>query len=125
MGRFQIGLGLLILLLILGIGSCYAMQEAQAPIAQTMEQAALHARRGDMGNAASAAARAEQAWQRARTITASLADHMPLEDIESLFAQLDAYEHDDPAAYSALCAELARRIRAVAEAQELTVSAFF
>ena len=48
-----------------------------------------------------------------------------MEDIEGLFARLRAYETEDKSEYAALCAEIARRIRAVAEAQALNLGSFF
>lgn len=123
MARFFIGLGLLFALLAVSIASCRAMVGAQEPIAQALDSAAHDALAGNMPQAAAYVERAAAAWKSARSFTASLADHQPLEDIECLLAQLGC--NSDPAEYAALCADLSRRVRAVVEAQSLSLGAFF
>lgn len=125
MNRVVIGVALLAALLAASLFSAWQMGNIQQPIADRMEEASLQSLRGESAAAAETAARAESAWHRSRVFTAALADHQPMEDIEGLFARLHAYETEDRSEYAALCAEIARRIRAVAEAQELSLGSFF
>ena len=124
MNRVVIGVALLAALLAASLFSAWQMGNIQRPIADRMEEASLQSLRGESA-AAETAARAESAWHRSRVFTAALADHQPMEDIEGLFARLHAYETEDRSEYAALCAEIARRIRAVAEAQALNLGSFF
>lgn len=125
MNRVVIGVALLAALLAASLFSAWQMGNIQQPIADRMEEASLQSLRGETDAAAETAARAEAAWHSSRVFTAALADHQPMEDIEGLFARLRAYESEDKSEYAALCAEIARRIRAVAEAQELSLGSFF
>ena len=125
MNRVVIGVVLLAALLAASLFSAWQMGNIQEPIADRMEEASLQSLRGETDAAAETAARAEAAWHSSRVFTAALADHQPMEDIEGLFARLRAYESEDRSEYAALCAEIARRIRAVAEAQELSLGSFF
>ena len=124
MNRVVIGVALLAALLAASLFSAWQMGNIQQPIADRMEEASRQSLRGESA-AAETAARAEAAWHSSRVFTAALADHQPMEDIEGLFARLHAYETEDRSEYAALCAEIARRIRAVAEAQELSLGSFF
>lgn len=124
MNRVVIGVALLAALLAASLFSAWQMGNIQQPIADRMEEASLQSLRGESA-AAETAARAEAAWHSSRVFTAALADHQPMEDIEGLFARLHAYETEDRSEYAALCAEIARRIRAVAEAQALNLGSFF
>ena len=124
MNRVVIGVALLAALLAASLFSAWQMGNIQQPIADRMEEASRQSLRGESA-AAETAARAEAAWHSSRVFTAALADHQPMEDIEGLFARLHAYETEDKSEYAALCAEIARRIRAVAEAQELSLGSFF
>ena len=125
MNRVVIGVALLAALLAASLFSAWQMGNIQQPIADRMEEASRQSLRGESAAAAETAARAESAWHSSRVFTAALADHQPMEDIEGLFARLHAYETEDRSEYAALCAEIARRIRAVAEAQELSLGSFF
>ena len=125
MNRVVIGVALLAALLAAALFSAWQMGNIQEPIADRMEEASLQSLRGETDAAAETAARAEAAWHSSRVFTAALADHQPMEDIEGLFARLRAYESEDRSEYAALCAEIARRISAVAEAQELSLGSFF
>ena len=125
MSRFRIGAGLLAVLLGVSLWAQSQMKAIQAPIAGQITQAEALAAGGSWPQAAAAVTQAREDWEESRTFVAALADHQPMEDIEGLFARLHAYETEDRSEYAALCAEIARRIRAVAEAQELSLGSFF
>lgn len=124
--RFRMGLALLGLLLAVGIWSQWQTHAIQQPIARTMEAAAALALEGHWEAAAQKAAEAEAAWQRSRSFTAAIADHGPMEDIESLQSQLPALAAaHNRSAYAAACSTLSRRIQAIADAQKIDFGSLF
>ncbi|MGM9605297.1 MAG: DUF4363 family protein [Faecousia sp.] len=126
MNRFRIGVGLLIVLLAVCIFSQVRMSAIQKPIAAEVAQAERYAAQDDWPKAGAALAGARNAWEENRTFVASLADHQPLEDIESLFAMLEAYaEERDGTEFRAACQDLNRRILAVKEAHEFNLGSVF
>ena len=53
--------------------------------------------------------------------TAAVVDHEPMEEVESLFAQLDVYlKARDPVAYCACCASLEVFARAIGESHSVS-----
>lgn len=121
MTRFRIGLGLLAILLALGILTQSGLQHQQAPIVQALEQAADFALADNWHSARIEADRAATAWQKGWKITAALADHQPLEDIDGMLAQLEILARkEETADFAAACRDLARRMQAVADAHSLS-----
>lgn len=126
MSRFRIGVGLLLLLLAVCVLSQVRMGAIQKPIAAAVDRAQSLAARGDWTRAGAAVADARRAWEKNRTFVAALADHQPLEDIECLFEMLETYaDQRDEAEFRSACADLARRILAVKEAQEFNLGSLF
>lgn len=115
MTRFRIGIGLLLLLLALGIEAQIAMDTLHAPAAAQLDAASQAALQGDTEASRAMADEAAARWQKYWRFTAILADHGPMEDVDSLLAQLPAMA-EDPAQFAAACAELSRRITAIADA---------
>ena len=126
MSRFRIGMGLLAVLLGVSLWAQSRMKAIQAPIAGQITQAEALAAGGSWPQAAAAVTRAREGWEESRTFVAALADHQPMEDIESLFTALEAYGQErDSSEFRAACRELARRIRAMEEAQKLELGSLF
>ena len=126
MTRFRIGFGLLAVLLFLCVFSQIRMSAIQKPIAGTVNRAESYAAREEWTQAAAALLTAQSAWEEHRTFLAALADHQPLEDIESLFAKLESYaQEQDKTEFRAACKELNRRILAVKEAHEFNLGSIF
>lgn len=126
MNRFRIGVFLLAALLLLGLGVQEMMARIQMPIAEDLERASASALSGNWGEARRLADRAEQAWQSHWCFTAAAADHQPMEDIDSLLAQLRVFgETESESDFPALCAELSRRILAMADAHRLNFANLF
>lgn len=123
MARFQVGIILLVLLFAVGGAAGCAMERVQGPIAQALDQAEELALAGDRAGAESAIAAARKWWRESRKFCSALADHQPLEDIECLFAQLNSGMEDADCA--SVCADLSRRVRAVAEAHSVTLGTLF
>lgn len=117
MNRFRIGMCLLIGLLILGIAVQIGTRRSQKPVAAALKGARISAMAGDWETADTMAAAAAQRWQDGWRRTAALADHEPMEDIDGMMVQLSVYAAGrETMEFAALCAELARRVEAMADA---------
>ena len=126
MSRFRIGVGLLAVLLAVCVWSQIKMAGIQKPIADTVIKAEKLAAQENWPAATLAVQSARDSWEKRRTFVSALADHQPLEDIECLFAMLDAYaQEEDKTEFRAACRDLNRRILAVKEAQEFTLGSVF
>ena len=114
MGRFWIGVGLMILLLGIGLYSARAVEASHEPIAQTLEQAARETNPRLLEQA-------KQAWEGRWHGTAVLADHTPMDEIDSLFSQAQAYARSENwEDFAAFCLRLAQLIRATADEHQPT-----
>lgn len=120
MNRFRIGAAMLLVLLALGIWAQRWTENACTPIAGSLSEAAELAGEGSWEAAEAALDRGQRLWQESWHLTAALADHEPMEDIDALFAQLPVYAREQSEDFSSLCRELSRRIQAVADAHSLT-----
>lgn len=126
MGRFRIGVGLLVLLLALCIGTQWGMEAVQQPVVQALSAALEQAQREHFPEAQALLEQAQAAWRRARGFCAALADHQYLEDIDSCLAMLAVWAQEgERGEFSALCADTLLRLRAVADAHALRLSTFF
>ena len=118
MGRLWIGIGLMTVLLALGLYGATAMDGVHSPIADQLEQAAAMQ---DPDAAARALQAAKSAWDQHWHRTAVLAEHEPMDDIDSLFAQAESYASSNQMGdFSAMCMRLSQRIRAAAESHRPT-----
>lgn len=121
MGRFWLGVGLLAAFLALSLGATVFAKDTCAPISDTLEQAAQTAQLGHTEEAVAMAKQARDIWTDRWHGTATFSDHAPMDEIDSLFAQLESYgQAGYTADFSALCTRLSQLIQAVAEAQHLT-----
>ena len=120
MKRLWIGIIILLLLLAAGIWISATTIEIHKGISHSLEQAAAAAMREDWARAQSFSSDAKQTWQYHRRSTASVTDHEPMEQIDSLFSQMDIYlVAKDPVAFSACCASLSVLTQAIGEAQTI------
>lgn len=121
MKRLWIGLVLLLGLPVLGFGVWAAMDTLHAPISAELETAAEEALAGDWRIAVSTAREARERWEDVHAVTAALCDHRTLDDIDALFARLEAYGRTrDRSAFAAACLELSRLTRVPAEGQRFS-----
>ena len=119
MKRSWIGLGLLAVLLALGIVTSAMMSRIHEPVAWELEQAADCAGVGLWEQAQEKSEKAQRDWVRWEHFRGSLADHAPVEEIESLFAQLPVYCGERDAHFSAICRELSRKVSAMGQSHGL------
>ena len=87
MTRGIIGIVLLLVLLAGGMFTQWTMDKIQSPITQELTQAAQAGERRLWNAATLHQQTAARAWRKGWRVTAALADHMPMEDIDSLFAR--------------------------------------
>lgn len=121
MGRFWLGICILVLFLALGLWVAHAMDDVHQSIAGTLDQAAQETLNGDIESGIALAQQARKHWRSRWHGTASVADHAPMDEIDGLFSQLDAYSQADrPTDFAAYCARLSALVAAVGEAHTLT-----
>jgi len=120
-GRETAGAVLLAALLLLGLLTAWDMESTHRQVARQLEDAAWFALTEDWEKARTAASGAENDWEVHRDLFSLLADHTPMEEIDSLFARLDicsaAGNYGD---FAIFCAEAARKVEAMGEAHRLT-----
>lgn len=115
--RFYLGVGILVFFLVLGIFVTLGLAHIHEPIAQDLEQASRIALAGDLEAGTQLALQAKGSWQRYWGCTASVADHTPMDEIDSLFAEMEVFAlAQDPEHFAACCAQLARLVQSVADA---------
>lgn len=118
MKRIWIGIGLLMGLLVLGFVASNQMVRVHLGIAKQLEQAAQEPQ---WEQAVSLSREAKEAWHRHRSFTASLSEHDNIDQIDSLFAQLEVYQTQaDPLSHASACAYLSEAISALLDAHRLT-----
>lgn len=111
--------GAVLLLVLLGVSlyACNVMSDAHQPGVPLLREAAQSSMEGDWIGAENSAAEAWARWQKYRKVTAALADHTPMEDVESLFAELSVYfEQRDNTHFAATARTLAVRLDAMSDA---------
>ena len=121
MKRCWFGLILLLVLLILCAGSSRYMTRVHEPLAQSAGKAAEYALEGDWGNALSLTRKVRSQWEDRWGLIAAIADHDPMEQVNSLFAQLEVYAAaGDGAGFAAVCAALSAALDALADESSFT-----
>ena len=117
MARTALGIGILVALLLLGSFAAIAMDRIHLPIATLLQQAADQPLEEGILTAQKAKVMWEKYWQ----FSATLADHSPMDEIDGLFAQLEAYQKAGLSGdFSACCLRLSMLVEAVAEAHRFT-----
>ena len=120
MGRFAFGVGLLLAMLCLGLVVMFAMDRVNQPVSQLLEDAAQAALAGDLEQGVRLAEQARKTWDNRWHTVASLADHSPMDEIDSLFAQMETYAQAGlTGEFAACCNRLSQLVQAVAEAHSL------
>ena len=117
MGRFLLGTGLMVLLLLSGLFVWYGAEAIHTPVTEQLEQAAAIAETGDTPAALTRADHARRLWQETWHICAAFSDHAPMDEIDALFAQM---ENRSGTELAALCRRIASLVSAVAEAHTLS-----
>lgn len=117
MKRIWIGIGLLAALLLAGIWVADAMADSHEPGAADLRRASQLALEEDWDMAEALTGRARDTWEKRWRVTASFADHEPMDEIDGMFAELKVYARvKDEVAYSGTCAHLAELMDAMGKA---------
>ena len=121
MKRLYIGAVLLAVMLAAGIFLTAAFNGIHEPLSDRLQEAQAAAAAGDWEKAGDLMEQAREKWEKHRRFTAAVADHEPLEEMDSLFARLEAlYQLRDAVEFAADCAQLSRLAEAMAESQRLS-----
>lgn len=120
--RFYIGMAILLVLLVLGIGVSTGMKAIHAPVEELLEQAATLALQQDLEGAVSLAHEAYAKWVEVHSFTASLADHTPMDDTDTLFQEMLIYgQTQELPHFAACCRELAVMVEAMYDAHAFSL----
>ena len=116
MKRLILGVLVLTILLISGITVSSIFLIAHEPTARLLEDASEAALAGDWKQATGLAEQAEERWEDFWCFTATFADHAPMDEIDSLFAQLEIFAtQQNKTQFPALCARLSELTEAIAD----------
>ncbi len=91
MRRMYAGLGILLVLLAISIGVTIVMEAVHNPISQALEEAIEAARQGNWALAEDRAFGAKNRWEQYWQFTAAVADQTPMDELDGLFAELEAF----------------------------------
>jgi len=117
MKRMWIGVGLLVVFCVAGIVTAVGMRNIHDPISQALLRASDAALQENWEQAALHFHAAKGKWEHSRRLTATVADQMPMDEIDSLFAELAIYlQTQESPHFSATCFQLAALTRAMGEA---------
>ena len=105
--RFYLGVVILALLLTICIGAAIVMTLIHQSIANDLEDAAQLALENDLDGALPIAQRAYDRWETFHSVTASFADHSPMDDTDTLFQEMLVYgQTGELPHFTACCREL-------------------
>ena len=121
MKRIWIGIILLTILLMAGFWISGFMTQAHKPVAQDIRRAGNLALADQWDSAQILVQQSQAQWKKKWPVTAAIADHEPMDEIDALFAQLDTYAAArDGIGYSAVCAHLSSLLDAISHSHRLT-----
>lgn len=122
MKRFIIGLVVLSSLLIIGLLVARSTEKMYAPVVSLLEEAADTALNGDFAVAKSRSEEAKRLWDQCKKMTATVADHTPMEEIDHLFTEAEIYgKTQEIPHFAACCAQLAAMVRDMGDAHALNM----
>lgn len=120
--HFYTGLVILLVLLALGIGTAVGMGALHRPTAELLSQAAALAGEDNLDSALPLARKAYTRWQRFHSVTASFADHSPMDDTDTLFQEMMVYgETGERPHFIACCRELVVMTQAMYDAHAFSL----
>ena len=123
MKKGWLGIGILAVFLVAGLALSFWIDRIHLPGSRLLQQATEVTMEGDLEQGIALAKQAESLWKNSRKATAAVADHGPMEEIDGLFRELWVYaEMEESPHFAATSAELALKIRAVADAHRISWS---
>ena len=117
MKRLYIGITVLAILLAAGLTVAFCTHRVYTPIVTLLEEAAEGALKEALPTAAQKAREAKRLWDKQKYLTALVADHTPMEDIDRLFREMEIYASTgETPHFAACCAQLASMVENMADA---------
>ncbi len=121
MKRLWLGIAILAVLLGLSLGVQEGMGNLHEPTARDLNEAADAALAGDWPKAQKLSQRAKGAWERSHHLTASVADHSPMDELDMLFEEIPVFAREREAVhFAATCRSAAQMANAMAQAHTFT-----
>ena len=121
MKRFWFGAALLVFLLIASLYLGDAMKELTQPAESDLDKAAVAALEENWPLASALYLRAQKHWDSCRSLTAVLAHHDPIQQIDVGFAALPSYAAvEDTTAFCSACSQLAQQLRSLPQPHSVT-----
>lgn len=122
MKRLWIGIGLLAVMLLGGFLVPEYLEFCHEPIIEDLDRAAELAMAEEWDRAEYLMDRAEEQWQKKRPVTASFADHEPMDEIDGMFAQMEMYaQARDAVSFSGTCVYLSSQLDALSDYHDLNL----
>lgn len=119
MNRCYFGAVLLALLLVLSLGTTWAVRHCLEPVTENLDRAVPALLQENWAEATGLVRSAWGNWRKTWRFSASVSDHGPMEAIDGLFAKLSVcLESRNAQGAAAICVELARQVEAIADAHE-------
>ena len=116
MKRIWIGLILTAILIAGGLWTSHAAQQHHREVSRQLEAAGELVAGGNWTEGIALANTARARWEQGWHPMAAIADHRPMEEIDRVFAELEAYaENRDRTHYCATCARLSQMTKAMGE----------
>ena len=120
MKRLWIGAALLVFFLAAGIFSTATTQRFHHDLSRQLESTAAAAMAEDWEQTALLLHQCRSRWAQCRNLVAAVASHEPIEEIDSLYDQLDLYfSRRDSLGFALCCATLHHRTQALGETQSI------
>ena len=120
MNRLWIGIGILVVLFAMGIGLLWGSGVFFEELAQEVEQAGELALAGNWQAATEKVDKSKEKWESWRKFWSSFTDHEPVEQVQSLFSQLELYqERQLEVDFAAVCLNLSHLAEAIDESHSL------
>lgn len=121
-----LGCGILLILLGLVFGVQTGMDQIYTPMEDMLSRAGEAALAGDWDTAEELAEEARDRWETFHSLTAAVADHAPMDEVDMRFGELMAFCRErETTDFAAACAAAAHMARAMGDAQKLTWWTFF
>lgn len=120
MKRLWFGMALLVVLLAAGTLSTFAMERFHHNLSRHLDAAVSAALEEDWDHTQEILHQCRSRWVRFRSAVAANASHEPIEEIDSLYSQLDLYlARRDSMGFALCCTTLRHRTEALGEAQSI------
>lgn len=120
MNRLWIGVGLLVTLLVIGAVLLWETHGFYGEITAGLEEAAAAALEENWQEAGKKLQQCRQQWDSHRRFLSAITDHEPVEEMDSLFSQLELYEKRRMSVdFAAVCYNLSHLAEAIEESHNL------